>query len=81
MARGLDPALPAMKAVGVREIALHLEGRLSRDDALAQSQMETRRYAKRQLTWLRNQTPDWPRVDATEPDAQWAALAEMWLAG
>ena len=26
------------------------------------AQQETRRYAKRQLTWLRNQTPDWPRL-------------------
>jgi tRNA dimethylallyltransferase len=78
-ARGLDPALPAMKAVGVREITLQLEGRLSREEALARSQMETRRYAKRQLTWFRNQTPDWPRIETGDPEAQWAALAEMWL--
>jgi tRNA dimethylallyltransferase len=63
-ARRLDPALPAMKAVGVREIIEHLEGRTSRDEALARAQQETRRYAKRQLTWLRNQTPDWPRITA-----------------
>jgi tRNA dimethylallyltransferase len=81
LARGLDPALPAMKAVGVCQITLHLEGRLSRAEALARSQMETRRYAKRQLTWLRNQTPEWPRIEATEPDAQWAALTAMWLDG
>jgi tRNA dimethylallyltransferase len=62
MARGLDPALPVMKAVGVRELAAHLEGRLSLGEALALAQRETRRYAKRQSTWLRNQTPDWPRL-------------------
>jgi tRNA dimethylallyltransferase len=73
-ARGLDPALPAMKAVGVREIVEHLEGRIGRDEALVRAQQETRRYAKRQLTWLRNQTPDWPRITATDPEAQWAAL-------
>ena len=65
-ARRLDPGLPAMKAVGVREITQHLEGRLTRDQALARAQQETRRYAKRQLTWFRNQTPDWPRIAATE---------------
>lgn len=76
-ARRLDPALPAMKAVGVREIIEHLEGRTSRAEALARAQQETRRYAKRQLTWLRNQTPDWPRIAAVGAQAQWAAFEEQ----
>jgi tRNA dimethylallyltransferase len=62
MDRRLDPALPAMKAVGVRELARHIDGELSLEEAVALAQQETRRYAKRQLTWFRNQTPDWPRV-------------------
>jgi tRNA dimethylallyltransferase len=78
LARRLDPSLPAMKAVGVREIIEHLEGHISRDEALARAQQETRRYAKRQLTWLRNQTPDWPRITAVGPDAQWAAFGERY---
>ncbi len=61
MARGLDPKLPAMKAVGLRELT---DAALSPAQALAAAQQATRRYAKRQLTWLRNQTPDWPRVEA-----------------
>ena len=73
-ARRLDPSLPAMKAVGVREIIEYLEGRLSREAALGRAQQETRRYAKRQLTWFRNQTPDWPRITAVGAEAQWAAL-------
>jgi tRNA dimethylallyltransferase len=76
-ARGLDPALPAMKAVGVREIVAHLEGRLSRDEALARSQQETRRFAKRQLTWFRNQTSDWLRITAADPAEQWRALESL----
>ncbi len=64
MDRGLDPALPAMKAVGLRELAAHLEGRTPLDEALRLAQQETRRFAKRQLTWFRNQTPDWDRIDA-----------------
>lgn len=60
-ARRLDPILPAMKAIGVREFASHLAGEISLETALAAAQQETRRYAKRQLTWLRNQASDWPR--------------------
>jgi len=61
-ARGLSPALPALKAVGYRELAAHMRGETTLADALAAAQGETRRYAKRQLTWFRNQTPDWERV-------------------
>jgi len=61
-ARGLDPVLPAMKAVGVREFASHLAGEVSLDTAIDQVRQATRNYAKRQLTWFRNQTPDWPRA-------------------
>jgi tRNA dimethylallyltransferase len=62
MARRLDPALPVMKAVGLRELASHLSGERTLEEAIALAQQETRRYAKRQLTWLRNQTPDWARL-------------------
>jgi tRNA dimethylallyltransferase len=61
--RGLDPALPAMKAVGVREFAAHLAGELTLDAAIVAVRQATRNYAKRQLTWFRNQTPDWSRHD------------------
>ncbi len=61
--RRLDPASPIMKAVGARELAAQLGGRLTPDEALASAQRETRRYAKRQMTWQRNQIPDWPRID------------------
>jgi len=61
VARGLPPELPAMKAVGVRELADHLAGDLSLDDAVAAVKQSTRNYAKRQLTWFRNQQRDWHR--------------------
>ncbi|MFY8208300.1 MAG: tRNA (adenosine(37)-N6)-dimethylallyltransferase, partial [Caulobacter sp.] len=61
-ARNLDPALPALKAVGYREFAAHLRGETTLDQALDAARQETRRYAKRQLTWFRNQTPDWQRI-------------------
>lgn len=59
--RNLDPALPAMKAVGVRELGAHLAGEITLDEAVTAMKQATRNYAKRQLTWFRNQTPDWPR--------------------
>lgn len=62
--RGLDPALPIMKAVGVRELLSHIEGRASLDEALAQAKRATLQYAKRQMTWFRNQMADWPRIEA-----------------
>ncbi len=58
LARGLDPALPAMKAVGVPELASLLAGRSSRQAAIAAAQQATRRYAKRQYTWFRHQMPE-----------------------
>ena len=65
----LDPDLPAMKAIGVRELMALGAGALSREQALATIATETRRYAKRQMTWFRNQMADWPRVaDASALD-------------
>jgi tRNA dimethylallyltransferase len=59
-ARKLDPLLPAMKAHGVPWLIRHLHGEISLDEAAAGAIMDTRRYAKRQLTWFRNQMKDWP---------------------
>ena len=70
-ARALDPALPAMKALGVGPLTAHLRGEAGLDQAVAQVAQDTRRYAKRQTTWFRNQTPDWPRF----PDASAARPA------
>lgn len=62
LARDLDLALPAMKAVGVRELAAWITGEMTHATAVEALKQATRNYAKRQLTWFRNQTPDWPRV-------------------
>ena len=55
----LDPGLPAMRAHGVRELAAYLSGALTRDEAVANAKTESRRYAKRQMTWLRRFMSDW----------------------
>ena len=62
--RGLDAGLPIMKAVGVRPFAVHLNGEIGLDEAIARAAAETRQYAKRQRTWFRNQTPRWERIEA-----------------
>jgi len=54
LSRNLSPALPAMKILGVREIAAHVRGEISLKDAIAKAQQMTRNYAKRQMTWFRN---------------------------
>lgn len=67
-ARGLDPSLPAMRAIGVRDIIDWREGRSGREEMIERTQAATRQYAKRQYTWFRHQLPaEWERVEA-QPD-------------
>ena len=67
LARDLDPSLPAMKAIGVREIARYLRGETSKSDAIERAVIATRQYAKRQSTWFRNQFgPEWRRIGAPD---------------
>ena len=55
IARGVCSSSPALRAVGVSEFSDYLDGRIQLEDAILSSQLRTRRYAKRQLTWFRNQ--------------------------
>lgn len=75
--RQLAPGLPIMRAIGVREITLWLQGQIIREEAIASGQQATRRYAKRQYTWFSNQPPqDWPRFhDMLDGHSVEAALA------
>ena len=59
----LDPELPLMKALGAPELLAHLAGDTSLEAALALARQRTRNYAKRQVTWFRNQLPEAPRLD------------------
>lgn len=72
IAQRLDPGLPAMRAHGVRELAAYLAGGASLDEAASKAKTETRRYAKRQMTWARRFMQDWEWV----PDAG-AAIAAV----
>jgi tRNA dimethylallyltransferase len=58
-ARGLDPALPAMKAHGVPWLIRHLRGEIALTVAAQGGVRDTWRYTRRQATWFRNRMPDW----------------------
>jgi tRNA dimethylallyltransferase len=75
--RGLDPALPVMRAHGVPALIAHLQGDMALDDAIARGQADTRAYVKRQFTWFRHQMPGFQWVDAKAAEAVIAA----WHAG
>jgi tRNA dimethylallyltransferase len=63
LARRLDPAAPVMKAIGVRPLSRHLAGECDMETAIAEAAAETRQYAKRQMTWFRNQLDErWRRA-------------------
>jgi tRNA dimethylallyltransferase len=70
-ALALDPALPAMKAIGVPELRSAMAGEMTYSRAIERSKAATRQYAKRQATWFRNQLgEEWQRLrpgDLAEP--------------
>ncbi|MFN4225101.1 MAG: tRNA (adenosine(37)-N6)-dimethylallyltransferase MiaA [Hyphomonas sp.] len=66
VARGLDPELPAMKAHGMPWLAAFARGEISAEEAAENAKRDTRRYAKRQFTWIGRQFPFWPRIPSPE---------------
>ena len=63
MALSPPPDVPAMKAIGVPQIVAMLNGEMSRAEVIEQASAATRQYAKRQMTWFRNQMDEsWERV-------------------
>lgn len=67
MGRDLDPSLPLMRALGVPSLISYRRGEMDLDTAVEDAKMQTRRFAKRQLTWFRNQFGHWRRVSGGEP--------------
>lgn len=53
----LPESLPIMKTIGLREFSAYLNKEISLETAISQAQQATRNYAKRQMTWFRNQLP------------------------
>lgn len=66
-ALGLDPSLPATKAIGLRELGAALSGQIGLREAIDRAKAATRQYAKRQSTWFRHQLgPEWRRLRSGE---------------
>jgi len=65
MALNLHPDTPILRAHGVPELMAYVNGTMTLEDAIAQAQQNTRNYAKRQMTWIRNQLPQATLVSAT----------------
>ena len=75
--RHLDPNLPAMKAHGVPWLIRHLNGEIALAEAIEGGKRDTRQYTKRQVTWFRNQLPEFAWV---EPECALAAVEGQLLA-
>ncbi|MEM8793330.1 MAG: tRNA (adenosine(37)-N6)-dimethylallyltransferase MiaA [Pseudomonadota bacterium] len=61
-AQNIPLSAPGYKTLGAKELTAHLEGKLDLETATADAKTATRRYAKRQLTWARNQMSTWQIV-------------------
>jgi len=70
-ALGLDPALPALKALGMPALRALLRGAIRHEEAVAEAQQATRNYAKRQLTWFRHQLPAAHHMEAKFSESLW----------
>ena len=78
LARELSYKLPAMRAIGVKEIAGLLTGSRDIGETEYRLVVATRQYAKRQETWFRNQMPDWQRLDPSK-EIDTARIADEFL--
>lgn len=71
---GVDPSLPAMKAVGMRELAAYLAAETTLEQAVDAAKRATRQYAKRQFTWLRHQFQASFAINAQYSESQKAKI-------
>lgn len=65
---GLSTELPAVRAHGVRPLMAHLRGEMRLDEAVGRSKLETRQYAKRQVTWHRRNMIAWKHVNTQQTE-------------
>lgn len=79
-ARGLDTNLPVTKALGMPWLMAHLAGEITLAQATLRAVGDTRRYAKRQRTWMAHQMADWPRIITEDRDARTDAALAIWAA-
>ena len=61
-AKGYDPSLPMMKAIGLKQFFPYLLGEVELAESIELAKRDTRRFAKRQFTWFRGQASDWIKI-------------------
>ena len=76
--RELASDLPAMRAHGVPWLLAHLRGLMSLKDAVNLSKRDTRRYAKRQYTWIGRQFPHWVRVPLESTESRLRVISSLY---
>ncbi len=77
----LSSELPGARALGVPQLMAHLQGKMTQEDAVAQAVIDTRRYAKRQMTWFRHQMPDWTFIERSEVGEMLAVIEGALMPG
>jgi tRNA dimethylallyltransferase len=75
--RRLDPELPVMRAHGMPGFCDHFAGRTLFADAVERCKRDTRRYAKRQMTWIAHQFTHWPRVPSEDADVRIRVISAL----
>ena len=75
--RRLDPALPVMRAHGMPGFCDHFEGRASLAEAVERCKRDTRRYAKRQMTWIAHQFTLWPRIPSEDLSVRVRVISDI----
>lgn len=78
LARGVPPESHAMKAIGYRQVMDHLEGKLSLEAAIESTQLDSRRFAKRQLSWIRHMSEGEPHWIPPLEDGGLQELIRLW---
>ena len=78
LAQDLDPELPAMKAHGIPWLLAYLRQELSAQMAAQNAKRDTRRYAKRQFTWIGRQFPFWARVPTMSLDSRMRVILALY---
>ncbi len=78
--RRLESSVPAMRAHGMPGFCDYFEGRMSLSDTTERCKRDTRRYAKRQMTWIAHQFTLWPRIPSESGDLRTRVISDIWAA-
>jgi tRNA dimethylallyltransferase len=73
----LPPDSPVLKAIGVKELGAFIKGEWSLKTAIEQAQINSRQYAKRQLTWFRHQVDKKIVIEVPDVNILWSAIIEI----